>query len=251
MRYFIQLAYNGAKYSGWQKQPSSGSVQETLETAFSTILSTPVEIVGCGRTDAGVHARTYFAHFDFEGIFPEGLLRRMNKFLPADIVIYDIIPVTAAAHARFDAYHRAYEYHITLRKDPFRQQTAWFYPFGDRLKLEEMEQAAGLLLNYSHFYTFCKSGSDAKTMACQLYKSCWVQEGDNLIFHIAANRFLRGMVRLIVGMCLSVGSGQISIAEVCEALEKQQWLSKSVSVPPDGLFLTEVRYPANIFQHRP
>jgi tRNA pseudouridine38-40 synthase len=251
MRYFIHLAYNGAKYSGWQRQPKCRSVQETLETAFSTILSVPVEIVGCGRTDAGVHARTYFAHFDFDGIFPEAFLRRMNKFLPADIVLYDMIPVAAEAHARFDAYHRAYEYHICLRKDPFRQHTTWFYPFGDRLSLEQMEAAASLLLNYSHFYTFCKSGSDAKTMACQLYNSHWVKDGDQLVFHIAANRFLRGMVRLIVGMCLSVGSGQISLREVREALDKQQWLSKSVSVPPDGLFLTEVRYPTDLFSAIP
>ncbi len=222
-------------------------MQETLENTFSTILSMPIEIVGCGRTDAGVHARNYFAHFDFDGIFPEAFIRRANKFLPVDIVIYDIIPVAAAAHARFDAYHRAYEYHISLRKDPFRQHTAWFYPFGDRLALERMEEAANLLLNYSHFYTFCKSGSDAKTMACQLYQSYWVKESDNLVFHIAANRFLRGMVRLIVGMCLSVGSGQISLVEVREALDKQQWLAKSVSVPPEGLFLTEVRYPTAIF----
>lgn len=248
MRYFIQLAYNGTAYYGWQRQPAARSVQQSLEESFSTILGQAIEITGCGRTDTGVHATFYIAHFDFEGHFPEGFLRRINKFLPADVVIYDIYPVKADAHARFDAYYRAYAYHLSLVKDPFQQHTAYFYPFADKLRPELMQEAAALVAQYELFLPFCKTGSDAQTMRCQIHRSEWVFGEREMVYHIAANRFLRGMVRLVVGMCLSVGNGQLSLDEVRYALDEQKPLPKSLSVSPAGLFLCEVRYPETLAQ---
>lgn len=242
MRYFIELAYNGANYHGWQRQPSAHSVQQTLEEAFSTILNQRLEITGCGRTDTGVHASQYYAHFDYPHEFPREFLKRVNKFLPKDIAIFRIFPVHWKRHTRFDAYHRAYRYHVTTRKDPFRTHTALYYPRADKLNQSLMLEAANLLLDYDHFLPFCKTGSDAKTMRCQLYRSEWEFGEHELVYHIAANRFLRGMVRLIVGMQLSVGLGKVKLTEVKEALDQQIRLQKSLSVPPEGLFLTDVRY---------
>jgi tRNA pseudouridine38-40 synthase len=243
-RYFIELAYNGTRYFGWQRQPNKVSVQEVLENSLSTILGSTIEIVGCGRTDTGVHAKQYFAHFDFAGEFPPAFLRRINKFLPKDLFIYRIFPVAPATHARFDAIARSYEYHLTFRKDPFRQETAYFYAYAEQPDFQKMQEAANLLLNYQLFAPFCKTGHDAKTMFCQLQRSEWIfsTDGQEAVFHITSNRFLRGMVRLIVGMCLQVGTGQISLEEVKTALENQTPLKKANSAPPQGLFLTDIRF---------
>ncbi|RMG78374.1 MAG: tRNA pseudouridine(38-40) synthase TruA [Bacteroidetes bacterium] len=245
MRYFSELAYNGTRYFGWQRQPAQISVQETLETAFSTILRTPISITGCGRTDTGVHARQYFMHFDFEGDFPKGFLSRINKFLPKDIVLKSIFEVAPKAHARFDAWHRSYEYHLCAEKDPFRPDTVFHFPFFDQLNGAKMTEAAQLLMRYDAFFPFCKTNTDTKTMQCELRRAEWVRtdDGRGMVFHISANRFLRGMVRLIVGMCLNVGLGKMDIESVKEALDQQTRLKKSLSVPPQGLFLTEIKYP--------
>ncbi len=245
MRYFAELAYNGAQYHGWQNQPDKISVQEKLEGAFSTILGAPIEVVGCGRTDTGVHARQYFLHFDFDGKFPREFLRRINKFLPRDIALFRIFEVAPEAHARFDATHRAYEYHIDFIKNPFGIGTSYFYPYAALPDINKMQEAAGLLLGYEAFFPFCKTNTDAKTMRCALKRSEWEgsPEAGKMIFHIASDRFLRGMVRLIVGMCLHVGMGKTSLGEVREAMEQQKWLKKSWSAPPDGLYLMDIRYP--------
>lgn len=245
MRYFTELAYNGTNYHGWQKQPNSTSVQETIESAFSTILSAEIELVGCGRTDTSVHASQYFAHFDFEGEFPEGFLPRVNKYLPKDIAIQKIFPVAENAHTRFDATRRSYEYHLVFEKTPFEIDTAWHYYLGKKLEVEKLNEAASLLLNYKEFAPFCKTNHDAKTLACDLHRSEWLldEKAGRLVFYITANRFLRGMVRLIVGMCVNVAVGKLELDEVRQALEKQRPLSKSWSVPGHGLFLSEVRYP--------
>jgi tRNA pseudouridine38-40 synthase len=243
MRYFLELAYHGANYKGWQKQPNAPSVQETLEQAFSTVLNQAIEITGCGRTDTGVHASQYFAHFDFQGQFPRAFLRRINKFLPKDIAIYQLFPVNWQQHSRFDAHYRAYRYHLSPRKDVFRPDTLFYYPRATQLNKTLMAEAAALLLEYDHFLPFCKTGSDAKTMRCDLYRSEWEFGEQEFIYHIAANRFLRGMVRLIVGMQLSVGLGKVKLAEVRQALDTQTRLPQALSVAPEGLFLTEVRYP--------
>ena len=243
MRYFIELAYNGAAYYGWQRQPLQTSVQETLEQAIATILRAPeLEITGCGRTDTGVHASQYFAHFDFEGAFPPAFVERLNKFLPKDIAIRRIFPVAPTQHARFDAHYRAYAYHLSWQKNPFQQDTLLLFPRAHRFATDLMQEAAQLLLAYEEFLPFCKTGSDAKTMRCQLHRSEWEFRADEWVYHIAANRFLRGMVRLAVGMCLSVGEGKVTLDQVRHAMDTQTRLDKSWSVDPTGLFLTEVRY---------
>lgn len=248
MRYFAELAYNGTRYNGWQKQPHSPSVQAAIEQVFSTILAMPTEVTGCGRTDTGVHASQYFLHFDHEPALPEAFLKRVNKLLPPDIAIHKLVQVPAGAHARFDAVRRSYQYRLSPNKNPFEQHTAWHFPFFAQLDLEKTQAAAALLLRYHEFQPFCKSNTDAKTMQCQLFRSEWVPDdgSGHLIFHISANRFLRGMVRLIVGMCLNVGLGKLSLEAAATALDAQSLLPKSWSVPPHGLFLSEVTYPVGL-----
>lgn len=250
MRYFSELAYNGKNYYGWQKQPEQVSVQEKIEDAFSTILNRSISVMGCGRTDTGVHASQFFMHFDFDGDFPPSFTNRLNKFLPNDIAIIKIIKVEKDAHARFDALQRSYSYHIDFNKNPFELGTIYYFPFARQLDVKKMQEAAKLLLEYEEFFPFCKTRSDAKSMKCQLTRSEWVFNAskERLVFHISANRFLRGMVRLIVGMCLNVGLGKVSLEEVKTAMEHQTRLNKSQSVQPDGLFLTEIKYPYLLFE---
>ncbi|MBK9339112.1 MAG: tRNA pseudouridine(38-40) synthase TruA [Lewinellaceae bacterium] len=245
MRYFLTLAYRGTRYAGWQRQPNAPSVQETLETALATILRQPVEVTGCGRTDAGVHARYYVAHTDVEGNLPPTFLAGVNSLLPDDIAVFAVRPVHPEAHARYDAYERHYEYRIALRKDPFSVETAWFYPQGRKLNLETMRAVAALLPQYEAFFPFCKTDSGVEHYKCSLSEAHWERhaDSDQLVFHIGANRFLRGMVRLITGACVSAGQGLIGVEDVRTALENQQMLPKSWSVPPQGLALTGVSYP--------
>lgn len=245
MRYFAELSYHGGPFFGWQKQPNQMSVQEAIEQGMSTILGSPIELTGCGRTDTGVHARQYFAHFDFLGEFPEQFLRRLNKFLPAAIAFRRIFPVGPEAHARYDAVSRSYVYQIDLQKNPFRGDMAYHFPFFGQLDPNLLQPAADLLLEYEEFYPFCKSNTDTKTNRCQLSRVAWeyAPHEQTLTFHISADRFLRGMVRLIVGMCLNVGLGKQSLEDVRTALDHQTRLTRSWSVPPQGLFLTDIRYP--------
>lgn len=245
MRYFLTLSYRGTHYAGWQVQPNAPSVQATLEAALSTILREKIDITGCGRTDAGVHARYYVAHFDSDTILPPTFLNGLNSLLPNDIAVYEIKPVSPEAHARFDAFERSYEYVVSLRKDPFSTETAWFYPLYSRLDFEKMQEVAALLPNYTDFFPFCKSDSGLEHYGCALKTAHWKQgaEEHQWIFHVTANRFLRGMVRLIVGACVLVGRGQLQVADVKKALDEQKPLKKSLSVPPQGLFLTDVKYP--------
>lgn len=242
MRYFLDLAYNGTRFYGWQRQPSDPSVQAAIEDVFSLILRQPIEIVGCGRTDTGVHASEYFAHFDFDGEFPSAFLERANKLVKNDIALKRIIPVAPTAHARFDAFKRSYEYHITFVKNPFAIETEWHFTQHKSLDFNKMQKAAEILRGYTEFVPFCKTHSDAQTMKCDLSRSEWIFEGEKAVFHISANRFLRGMVRLIVGACINIGLGQVSLDELKKALDEQKPLNKSYSVPPTGLFLTEVEY---------
>lgn len=245
MRYFLRLSYHGKNYCGWQIQPHSISVQECIEKAIFTITREMVEIVGCGRTDTGVHAREYFAHVDIQEPLPEHFLNRLNKILPPDIAIAQIIEVPSSAHARFDATYRAYAYHIEGKKNPFTSEIATFTYNFNELDVKKMQEAAELLLQYREFFPFCKSNNDASTMECQLYRSEWEWDPveKKAVYHIAANRFLRGMVRLIVGMCLNVGAGKLKIETVEAALNSQHLLQPSSSAPAHGLALTEIRYP--------
>lgn len=216
---------------------------------MATILGASIEVTGCGRTDTGVHASQYFMHFDHDGVFPKDFLRRLNKLLPPDIAIHSTHEVPPSAHARFDAVRRSYEYHIGLDKNPFGDDMTWHFPFYDKLDLGKMDLAAALLLDFKEFQPFCKSNTDVHTMKCDIYRSEWAlnEAARKLVYHVSANRFLRGMVRLIVGMCLNVGLGKVALEEVRLALERQTLLNKSWSVPPNGLFLTEVGYPVGSY----
>ncbi len=245
MRYFIKLAYNGTRFHGWQSQPNAVTVQATIEEKLSLLLRKPIEIVGCGRTDTGVHAKEYYAHFDFEDDFPKNFVHRLNLILPKDIVIYSIEKVREEKHARFHAYHRSYEYHICLDKNPFEIETAWVYPYREELlDVGKMQEAAAMLMEFEDFNTFCKTNSDVKTTICEMKRAEWIFDKVNrrLIFHISANRFLRGMVRLIVGMCVNVGTGKVSLADLRQALEQKKPLKLNHSAPAQGLFLTDIRY---------
>jgi tRNA pseudouridine38-40 synthase len=246
-RYFITLSYRGTRYHGWQIQPNAPSVQATLETAISTILRQKIDITGCGRTDTGVHASYYVAHFDASGDLPPTFLNGLNSLLPEDIAVYAIQMVADNAHARYDAYERSYKYHLSFRKDPFSTETAWFYPQFSKLDLNKMDETAALLPQYKTFFPFCKTDSGLEAYHCDVKNAYWerLPEAQGLVFHITANRFLRGMVRLIVGACVQTGAGQLTVQEIQETLEKQQHLRKSLSVPPQGLFLTSVKYPAD------
>ena len=245
MRYFLQLAYNGTNYSGWQRQPNNPTIQQVLEEGFSLILRAKIEITGCGRTDAGVHASRFIAHFDFAGEFPPAFNNRINRFLPKDIAIHKIFPVAEDVHARYDARKRSYEYHVVFEKNPFLTNTAYSINYGKKLDFDKLQEAAKLLLNYTDFFTFCKTNHDAKTTICDLMRSEWIQEDDGKrwVFYISANRFLRGMVRLIVGMCLNVAEGRLELETVRDAMENQLQLQKAESAPAHGLFLTEIVYP--------
>lgn len=248
-RYFLTLAYHGARYSGWQIQPNAPSVQETLEQSISTILQQKIEITGCGRTDAGVHARYYVAHFEADNALPSTFLKGLNSILPDDIAIYSVQEVPAHAHARYDAFERSYEYHLSFRKDPFLTETAWFYPQFGQLDPERMNGVAQLLPQFNSFLPFCKTDSGVDSYRCEMKKAHWevLPDRTGMIFHITANRFLRGMVRLMVGASIQAGKGQLKLMDIRQALEEQTPLPKSLSVPPHGLFLTDVRYPTTIF----
>lgn len=242
-RYVLELAYNGTNYAGWQRQPNAMSVEETIDTGLSLLLNEKIKIIGCGRTDAGVHASYYVAHFDFAGNFPKVFLHRFNRFLVDDISILGLYRVPADFHARFYASGRGYTYRISLQKDPFRQYTVSNMPQMKGIDKEKMQAAAAILSEFGEFAPFCKTNSDAFTMECQLTEARWEFGRQEWTFYISANRFLRGMVRLIVGMCLRVGEGKLSLEQLREALEKQERLPQPWSAPATGLFLSSVDYP--------
>ncbi|WP_370391531.1 tRNA pseudouridine(38-40) synthase TruA [uncultured Winogradskyella sp.] len=246
MRYFVELSYNGSAYHGWQVQPNAISVQEVLEKALSTILKSPVSIVGAGRTDTGVHAKQMFAHFDFEGdIARNDLVYKLNSFLPKDIVIYDIIKVKHDAHARFDATSRTYNYRISTSKNAFNYKFAYsvFLP----LDLEAMNKACNILLMYNDFQCFSKTHTDVKTYYCNIKAAQLRKEDDEIIFTITADRFLRNMVRAIVGTLINIGLGKMEVEELHRIIKSKDRSEAGFSVPAHGLYLTEVKYPDDIF----
>lgn len=246
-RYFARLKYRGTRYAGWQSQPNANTVQDEIESKLSILLRKHTKIMGCGRTDAGVHASDFVMHFDARGQLDENLIFKLNMMLPDDIVITKIDKVNDAAHSRFDAISRSYEYHIHRRKDPFNQGHSYYYPHLFTHDLQMLNECSNLLINYADFYTFCKTNTDVKTTLCTLTKSEWVVSESDLTFHITANRFLRGMVRLIVGCCLNVTTGKLSIDDVIAALSKTERLKRDLSVPAEGLFLTDISYPESIY----
>lgn len=247
-RFFIELAYDGTNYHGWQLQPNAVGVQEVLNKALSTVLRQPIETLGCGRTDTGVHAKEFFAHFDVEG---ESIVnspwsiadkvRSLNSVLPYDIAIKNIIPVHAETHARFDATLRSYQYHIHFNKDPFKHGYSWL--LRDVPDLELMNRAAAIIMEYIDFSCFSKSNTQVKTNNCKISRAEWVKNDGGIVFHISADRFLRNMVRAIVGTLIMVGRKEITPDAVRDIIESKNRSNAGTSVPACGLYLTEVKYP--------
>lgn len=242
MRFFLQFSYNGTRYHGWQSQPNAITVQQTLNHALSVVLNQPdIQIMGAGRTDTGVHARQMFAHFDYENpINVKSTVHKLNSFLPKDIAVADIIPVSNEAHARFDATQRTYEYHIHLTKNVFLDELSWYY--AKELEVEKMNQAANLLLNFTDFQCFSKVNTDVNTFNCKITQAFWEQKNNQLIFTISADRFLRNMVRAIVGTLVDVGLGKISKNDFVAIIESKDRKRAGFSVPAHGLYLTEIKY---------
>ncbi|RKS56164.1 tRNA pseudouridine38-40 synthase [Gillisia mitskevichiae] len=245
MRYFIELAYNGKAYHGWQNQPNAISVQETLEKVLFIALQVQTPLVGAGRTDAGVHASEYFAHFDSEKIAViDKFIYKLNSLLPDDIAVYDLVEVNDEAHARFNATGRSYEYYVVQQKDPFKFETAHYVK--NELDVDKMNLAASTLLNYTDFKCFSKSKTDVHTYNCKISAAQWVKEKDVLVFKITADRFLRNMVRAIVGTLLEIGLGKIPVSRLHEILVSRDRQEAGTSVPAKALFLAKIEYPTSI-----
>lgn len=243
MRYFLQLSYHGKNYSGWQRQENAVSVQETLEDNLSRIYAEKIEIIGCGRTDAGVHAQDYFAHFDTDKIMPDNFLYRINSMLPQDIAIHRFFEVKPDVHARFDAVSRTYKYFIHFSKNPFLEDQSFL--FNQRPDIEKMNHCIRQLLGEYDFSTFEKKGSDNKTSVCMLENAYWEATENGLVFTITANRFLRNMVRRITAALLMVGLDKLNEQEVIRAVLNKDALEVKLAVPAKGLFLWEIGYEFN------
>lgn len=247
-RYFIYLAYEGTNYHGWQIQPNGISVQECLQKALSTFLRTDIEVVGAGRTDTGVHARLMVAHFDYEEDFADltAIADKLNRILPQDISVFEVCKVTPEAHARFDAISRSYKYYITNIKSPFNRHLKW--RVHSNLDYELMNRAAKILFEYTDFTSFSKLHTDVKTNNCRIMQAEWTQEDEHTwVFTIKADRFLRNMVRAVVGTLVEVGRGKMSLEEFRRVIEHKDRCKAGASVPGHALFLVDVEYPAEIF----
>lgn len=245
MRYFIYLSYDGARYHGWQIQPNGSSVQEVLSKALSTLLHESIEVTGAGRTDAGVNASLMVAHFDTEHTADNQLAYRLNKFLPQDIAIHKIVPVKPEAHARFSATSRTYHYYVITAKSPFEP---YAYRFPQPLDFDKMNEAAKALFDYIDFTSFSKLHTDVKTNNCRIMAAQWEQVSPiKWKFTITADRFLRNMVRAIVGTLLDVGRGVLTLEQFREIIEKKDRCSAGMSVPGNALFLADITYPEDLF----
>lgn len=246
MRYFLDVAYNGTNYHGWQVQLNAHTVQGELEAALSRLLREPVSVTGSGRTDTGVHAEQQLVHIDWEGpLDPEQLRFRLNAMMPPDIAVHKVFPVHPKAHARFSATARSYEYRICRQKNPFQQKQC--YVSTQSLDVAAMNEAAALMLGWEDFECFSRVHTEVKHFRCTIKEAKWVEEGEWLIFYITANRFLRNMVRAIVGTLLEVGRHRMSLSDFREVLESRDRSKAGRSAPAQGLFLTRVQYPENIY----
>ena len=246
MRYFITFTYRGTDFHGSQTQPNGNTVQAEMEQAFATILRTPVALTFAGRTDAGVHADKMVAHFDVEKAVPANFAARLNNLLPDSIAIRDLQRVTDEAHARFDALERTYHYRITMRKDPFACQTRTRVKEG--LDFEAMNEAAQILLGKQDFASFCRVHTDVKTTICDVREARWVVENEyEAYFVITADRFLRNMVRAVVGTLFDIGRGKMTKEQLEDIIAAKDRCKAGHSAPAEGLFLVEIKYPKNLF----
>lgn len=242
MRYFIEFSYFGKNYHGFQTQPNACSVQETLTKAMQLLVDKSIEIVGAGRTDSGVHAKQMFAHFDVDDVIDTSYwIPKLNAYLPKDIVIYDIFEVSKEAHARFDAKARTYEYYIHTFKDAFLEDTSWYY--FQQLDVDQMNKACQILFEYIDFECFSKVHTDVHTFNCTITEANWKRVDNQLIFTVKADRFLRNMVRAIVGTMINVGNGKTTLEEFREIIESKNRSKAGFSVPAHGLFLVAIEYP--------
>lgn len=249
-RYFIELAYNGAGFHGWQKQPNAVTVQQNLEQVLTTLLQEDIKVTGAGRTDTGVHAAYFVAHFDANPFpFSESvLLKKANSMLPPGIAVYSFTSVADDAHARYDAISRTYEYHLVLRKNPFLDGVThrpWFIPDFDTMNL-----AAEKLKEYDDFTSFARLHGGNKTNFCRITEAFWEKRDERYVFTISADRFLRNMVRAVVGTLLEVGRKKLSVDDFCEIIEARDRGGAGTSAPPQALFLTHIEYPENMFRRK-
>ena len=244
VRYFLHLTYKGSHFHGWQRQRNAPSVQESLESACSTLLKCETEVIGCGRTDTGVHAHSFYAHFDHEAALDNTLLYPLNALLPEDIAVHDIIQVDVEMHARYSATARTYKYFIHSRKDPFLADRSYFFRHADGLDLEKMNAFGAALPRFQDFSSFEKVGSNNKHSFCSVYSAEWSVTADGLVFTISANRFLRNMVRAIVATSLMIGIGKVSLEEVLKQIERKERIHLYLTAPAHGLHLWDIRYPS-------
>jgi len=248
MRYFLELSYDGTTYHGWQIQKNAITVQEVLNKSLSTLLRNNIEVMGAGRTDTGVHATMMVAHFDVEKDINgyKDFLYQLNSLLPKDVSANKIMEVKPEGHARFDAIRREYLYKIALKKDPFLINRAWTHLYPIDLNL--MNEACNVLKTFNDFSCFAKSGTQTKTNICKIEEAVWYEENGIIIFRIKADRFLRNMVRAIVGTLLEIGKGEMDIEGLKKVIASNDRSQAGTSVPAHGLYLSKIEYPTNIFK---
>ena len=245
-RYFIELSYKGTNYSGFQSQQNThNTIQAALEKAFKILQKDEVLLVSSSRTDAGVHALQNYFHFDYNGAIHPQFVYKTNAILPADLVVKKIIPVAPDAHCRFDALSREYKYFIYAKKNPFLQDRAYYFPY--RLDIEKLKEAAEIIKQYKDFTSFSKRNTQVKTFECRILESEWLFENNCLVYHVKANRFLRGMVRALTATMLKIGRGKTSLKEFRSIIEAKDCTQASFAVPAQGLFLINVAYPQGYF----
>ena len=244
-RYFLEVSYKGTRYSGFQSQKNANTIQAEIEKAFEILQRNKIKITGSSRTDAGVRAMQNFFHFDFNKTINLHFIYKMNAILPDDIVIKKIIAFREDAHCRFDAVSREYKYYIYRQKDPFLKERAFFFPY--KLDIEKLQQAALIVKEYEDFTSFSKRNTQAKTFICRIIESGWMLEDDCLVYHVKANRFLRGMVRSLTATMLKIGRGKLTLDEFRKIIEAKDCTKASFAVPSQGLILLSVNFPDGYF----
>ena len=244
-RFFLEVAYRGTAYSGFQSQQNANTIQAELEKAFLILQKHRVEMTGSSRTDAGVHALQNFLHFDYDGLIEPHFVYKINAILPGDIVIKSLNPVSDTAHCRFDAVSREYRYYLYQSKDPFLADRAFYFPY--KLNTSKMQEASELIKEFTDFTSFSKRNTQVKTFKCQILESQWGFVDNRMVYNVKANRFLRGMVRALTATMLRLGRGKISIDDFRQIIEARDCTKASFAVPPHGLFLEKVEFPSALY----